>query len=255
MLPYLELVNMYNEISPDSKGGADNWNPAQQIVDVFVCPSANPQSSSATTLKVSNYSTVAGAGRKPDDVKDLEDNLCGDVYTDGAFYPGSETRTSEIGDGTSKTLAIGERTYIFREWMFGSSKAGGVPPKRICSGSSHNIRYPLNANPLELEDGFYKFDNAAPVGAIKKMLLNDLFFGSEHPGGAQFNFADGSVHMFRDDTSPVKDLLGHMRKLAPAAKFTVCGPCHETSFPVKPTLAGAWDVFAQEVLPGSNEAG
>lgn len=31
------------------------------------------------------------------------------------------------------------------------------------------------------------------------------------------------VHMFRDDTSPVKDLLGHMRKLAPAAKFTVCG--------------------------------
>ena len=26
------------------------------------------------------------------------------------------------------------------------------------------------------------------------MLLNDLFFNSDHPGGAQFCYADGSVH-------------------------------------------------------------
>jgi prepilin-type processing-associated H-X9-DG protein len=128
----------------------------------------------------------------------LEKNLCGDLFTDGVLYPGSNTRIAEIRDGTSNTLAIGERTYIFRQWMLGATKYGN-PPKRICSGSAHNIRYPFNANPFELEDGFYKFDRDAPAAASKEMLLNDLFFGSEHPGGSQFSFADGSVHMLHDE--------------------------------------------------------
>lgn len=199
VLPYLELLNMYNEISTDAKGGAYNWNPAQQIVDVLVCPSANPQSNAATTLKVSNYAAVAGTGRNPDEIKDLEDNLCGDVYTDGAFYPGSETRISEIGDGTSHTLAIGERTYMLAQWMLGATQADDITPNRICSSSSYNIRYPINANSLTLEDGFFKFDPHAPPGAIKKILRNFLYFGSEHPGGAQFCFADGSVHLLHED--------------------------------------------------------
>lgn len=192
VLPYLELSHMYSEINPLPDGGAEYWGPAQQIVDVYVCPSAEPQSNSATTLKIANYSAVAGAGRNGE-VRVLEKNLCGDVFEDGILYPGSNTSISEIGDGTSNTLAIGERTYVFREWMLGCSRAGGHPPKRICSGSAHNILYPINAK------RYYKFDPEAPLGATKDILLNDLYFGSEHPGGAQFCFADSSVHMLRED--------------------------------------------------------
>jgi prepilin-type N-terminal cleavage/methylation domain-containing protein/prepilin-type processing-associated H-X9-DG protein len=199
VLPYLELASMYNEIDIDTQGGAYNWNIGKNTIDLFVCPSAEPPSSSTTTQKNTNYSAVAGTGRDPDEITNLEDSMCGDVYLDGAFYPGSKTRTSDIGDGTSNTLAIGERTYILEQWMLGSTQADDITPNRICSSSSYNIRYPINANSLTMEDGFYKFDSNAPTGYPKKILHNFLYFGSEHPGGAQFCFADGSVHMLRDD--------------------------------------------------------
>ena len=49
--------------------------------------------------------------------------------------------------------------------------------------------------PIWMPSVIIKFDNEAPDGAIKQQLYNDLLFGSRHPGGALFVFADGGVRL------------------------------------------------------------
>jgi prepilin-type N-terminal cleavage/methylation domain-containing protein/prepilin-type processing-associated H-X9-DG protein len=186
-LPFLEHSALYRQIQPTPDGGAVNWEAGAQLIELYICPSAPP-----ADVKGSNYSGVSGAGRNGERIV-LEHITCGDVDTDGVFFPGSKVTIAKIQDGTSQTMAIGELTQIFRDWMSGATWAG-TPFWRICSGASNNIRYPINADPNAF--GKYVGDTQAP----NTLLLNDVYFGSFHTGGAQFCFVDGSVHMMSDNT-------------------------------------------------------
>jgi prepilin-type N-terminal cleavage/methylation domain-containing protein/prepilin-type processing-associated H-X9-DG protein len=194
ILPQLEEQTVYDQIRPTPDGGATNVAAESLAIGAFLCPSAPPPSNDPDALQPSYYSGVSGAGRNDSRIV-LEHTTCGDVATDGVFFPNSRTRMAKIEDGASHTLAIGERTYVFRDWMWGANWFG-KPMKLICAGASNNVRYPINADKNQF--GYYTKDPDAPADASKTMLLNDLFFGSNHPGSAQFCFADGSVHVVSD---------------------------------------------------------
>jgi len=193
ILPFLELNALYQQISPTPDGGAMDFSPQKIPVEQYLCPSAEPFDINATTLVRSHYSGVSGAGRNEERI-DLEDFVCGDIHTDGIYYPGSKTSIRKITDGTSNTLGVGERTYIFRDWLTGAQEVKSRPS--ICTGATKNIRYPINASHAEF--GYYgqdpRFDPSGP-----RMVLNDLPFDSDHAGGAQFSFADGSVQFLSED--------------------------------------------------------
>ncbi|MDX1964286.1 MAG: DUF1559 domain-containing protein [Pirellulales bacterium] len=127
-----------------------------------------------------------------------------DFAGNGLFGGNTVVRIREVTDGTSKTLAIGERGSA----SFAAVWAGAEGWDRCEREGIPNVLatafYPLNIPP---EPYYLSCDPRGAAG-----------YGSQHTGGAQFVFADGSVHFLSDEiqfansADPAK--LGVFQRLA-----------------------------------------
>jgi prepilin-type N-terminal cleavage/methylation domain-containing protein/prepilin-type processing-associated H-X9-DG protein len=115
----------------------------------------------------------------------------------GVIYPLSETRFAEISDGTSNTLLVGEtssaqgRGLVSRSW-------GGIQP---WTWGYYN--YPAQANPPDDSLGWLMIDHKAvtyPIGYTGSFFTNETPFTSNHPGGVNVVFCDGSVRFLTKAT-------------------------------------------------------
>lgn len=212
ILPYAEQKRLYERIAPDKAGGARVF-AGNEVVPEYVCPSAPPPSVDAGDLETANYVGVAGAGLTSEDWP-LEETICGLAATDGVLFLRSEIRVGDVSDGSSHTLAVGERS-IFQlddDWTLGAVwYRFGVAkrPDSVCITSAKHVVWPINS--LESRQVFSVRDFSAPID-LRKALYNSLPFGSEHPGGARFAYVDGSVRFVRETAD-----LNVLRSLATRA--------------------------------------
>jgi prepilin-type N-terminal cleavage/methylation domain-containing protein/prepilin-type processing-associated H-X9-DG protein len=119
---------------------------------------------------------------------------------DGIFFIDSDFRIADITDGTGSTFLFGERFHRDPEhdlrqpvvWPEGSplgriGKWGYVADMR--ANSNVTLSAPVTIN--------YR---VPPGGDYSTVEDRDCAFGSGHPGGANFAFADGSVRFLTDNT-------------------------------------------------------
>jgi len=119
----------------------------------------------------------------------------GAYVADGVFHTNSRTAFAHITDGSSNTILVGERNISETNWgvFYGNPAFRDLSAWAQCGkgfGWTSGLTYaPLN---YTLPDSV-KLN--PPTGAVKTEMMNKRVhaFGSQHVGGANFAFSDGSV--------------------------------------------------------------
>ena len=192
ILPQLEQQNLYDKFgfelgavfpaapSDSSDGTTSGWRTADVDLaiktrpDVFVCPSDTSQPTYGTTQDATGSYALCQGSNGPTfgiDQKKVKH------YNNGMFHYRTTIAQSEVRDGMSNTIFVGETIENHTQesqnrWMLGARHLSAMR-------STDN---PLNSRPGEgvvvLDLYGYKANGA---------------FGSRHPGGAMFGFGDGHV--------------------------------------------------------------
>jgi len=219
LLPFMEQTVMANAwnfqldydvietgYARNADGGIENATVGQARLTVFVCPS-DPSGPTFNTIPLNRndipslanlatcgYAFCAGTGGPPGHHADSTGMYyVSDIkHTNNGFADYSHSLTiAAITDGTSNTLAIGETTY--NDGIYKGSNTAGLNGVwnvwtigQRWSATFRSTKVALNTPP-----GQGATDGGWSNGA----------FGSTHPGGGNFLFADGSVHFLKNSVS------------------------------------------------------
>jgi prepilin-type N-terminal cleavage/methylation domain-containing protein/prepilin-type processing-associated H-X9-DG protein len=190
LLPYLEHQAVYDGIDltqpiPNQTGTA-----AQTVIKNFLCPSDSVepepfQLTDATFAPVCMVAPCSYAATCGPDASDVADPT-----GLGVFYRNSATRLTDIKDGTSETVMIGERAWAMTKGTWVGAPAGAVTR----SGSLN----PWKSTTYVSSTLVLAHNNWVNIRTDSDGGLDD--FSSLHSGGVNVLFADGSVHFIQNIT-------------------------------------------------------
>jgi prepilin-type processing-associated H-X9-DG protein len=210
LLPYFEQDNVYRQWDPNDNrnnfGGTGAL--SAHVIKILLCPSdplpkrvvqTPPPSLGPVWPRgfygMSSYGGNVGKRGFPPGPAPPYPGMTGD----GIFYIDSCVRMADITDGSTNTFLFGERFH--RDLQYDeqqpSVSPGGAPLEQ--TGRWAEVAGPMGAmanvtlsTPVEIN---YRMP---PGGDLSTLENRACAFGSGHPGGANFAFADGSVRFVRD---------------------------------------------------------
>ncbi|HJT76519.1 MAG TPA: DUF1559 domain-containing protein [Gemmataceae bacterium] len=195
LLPYVEQDTLYKQL--DFRQPVQNSPAIATAVKVYLCPSdltpdafAVPDAFGTPLAQAgpSSYAACAGGDESETDGPTGQ----------GVFYRNSSTRLTDIQDGTSNTILVGERAWSNANGVWAGAIPGGVCKRgeqNPCPGTAASF---AAAATLVLAHGHLNNATADSDGG-----LDD--FSSRHGGGSNFAFADGHVSFVRSVPADAPD--------------------------------------------------
>jgi prepilin-type N-terminal cleavage/methylation domain-containing protein/prepilin-type processing-associated H-X9-DG protein len=191
LLPYLEQGPLYNSMRFNLPvEHAQNAAAVQTLVKVYLCPSdLTPQSAFTVPDAFGKPVALAAPSSYAACIGGDESDAAGPTGL-GVFYRNSRTRLTDITDGTSSTILVGERSWGNANGVWAGAINNGVMlrgKQNPCPGSGAAF-YPAAALVVahsHLNNALTDTDGG----------LDD--FSSRHTNGSNFLYADGSVHFLR----------------------------------------------------------
>ncbi|MBQ2789320.1 MAG: DUF1559 domain-containing protein [Thermoguttaceae bacterium] len=216
VLPHLEQSALYSEVDFSSNyqeaDGVENYVGMETLAKIkmstFLCPScANVESSmkmygDEIGCFTTHYYGVAGAvGKRPNserlystirtaDENGGEEYGGGPCANNGVFYEESRTTWASITDGLSNTALLGEIASQKYDGYFAWIRGAYVQYGMTIYVSSKGLEWAPNV--LKNDDD--------PKAGLYRRFYSVGSFSSEHAGGVQFGYADGSVRFTSDTT-------------------------------------------------------
>jgi len=205
LLPYIEepaVAGLWQQFREYKQGGGtltqDTWPAAlqqcvaAQPIKTLNCPNSEvgqvyPYPGNGYFVSVTSYGFNWGTKLKgtlnPD----------GSYAKDGAFHTNSRLTFRDFTDGTTNTIAVGERDLDERNWsaIYATYNSLGAWAQ---VGKGHGWTSGLTYAPMNYRLPDDVLANP-PTAAVKTEMGNKRIhaFGSKHTGGANFLFCDGSV--------------------------------------------------------------
>ncbi|WDI44668.1 DUF1559 domain-containing protein [Bremerella sp. P1] len=219
LLPYVELGNVYDiiDLSEHWNGGsvsdACGVDAGSPVFGIYECPSASvSQELGGDPVKtmVADYVSIAGVVNGFAGISGANENVIDDVGNasmNGVLYYNSKTNFAHVTDGTSNTMMVSEvgawlksaagtrvdyrsTTYGFNMGTIGNNDNKTTLPNSRdgrCFNTT-SLRYPINQ--------IQPFDSSCDTDGVCTNYGNNPPLRSDHPGGVNVLFVDGSVHFF-----------------------------------------------------------
>ncbi len=215
LLPYIEQGPLYNALDPkdftcdnvlNATAGGNGSTPtvtAAQIVPTIIaamrCPTDQTPDQLPLTYRYFGGKTIpAPATSNYIGVMGLYDNT-GTSYNNGFFPGGTNIKIRDIIDGTSNTMAVGERDKKCYAGIW-----FGVAAPQDSTANDYGTKgggYLVLGRVSVKQNDTTQTLMGSSVTAGSPPYNCSLGFGSSHTGGSQYVFADGSVHFISDGVS------------------------------------------------------